>query len=79
LVPQVDPTSDVNPRFEPLPVLWYAVINDLIGGWAVSHINKPLSQQDYRKGEGEIAAFCSESVAHHIVALHNSWLNDIPR
>lgn len=27
---------------------WYPVENDLIGGWAVSSLDKPLSQHDMR-------------------------------
>lgn len=61
-------------RWEPTAVRWFAVVNDLIGGWAVSHVDKPLSQQDWEQGEGEIADFCTEAVARHIVDLHNAWV-----
>lgn len=27
---------------------WFAVVNDLIGGWCVSTLNKPLSEHDHR-------------------------------
>jgi hypothetical protein len=61
-------------RWEPTAVRWYPVVNDLVGGWAVSHVDKPLSEQDWRKGDGDIADFCSELVARHIADLHNAWV-----
>lgn len=54
--------------------MWFALPNDVIGGWSVMNCNKPLSQVDPNKPEWEVASFASEEDAKHIVILHNSWL-----
>jgi hypothetical protein len=28
--------------------MWYAQVNDLVGGWIVTDLNKPLSEHDFR-------------------------------
>lgn len=61
-------------RWKPTQARWYAVVNDLVGGWAVSTIDKPLSQLDPTASEGELADFCSEEIARHIAELHNAWV-----
>lgn len=49
---------------------WYAVVNDLIGGWDVSTHDGPASDE-----EGyEIASFTNSEAAKHIARLHNEWL-----
>lgn len=53
---------------------WYLHPNDLIGGFSINNVDKPLSQCDFRKDEGEIADFMMEEDAKHIVELHNEWL-----
>jgi hypothetical protein len=58
-------------------VKWYAVPDDLIGGWAVSHVDKPLSEQDAKAGEGEIASFMDQQAAEYIANLHNTYLKVI--
>lgn len=54
---------------------WYPVVNDLIGGWAASNVDKPLSQQDHSVGREDgqwcIAEFMDEQTARYIVDLHN--------
>lgn len=61
-------------RFNPLGLRWYVVVNDLVGGYSISHVDKPLSQQDPTKGEGEIADFITKEVAEHIARLHNGYV-----
>lgn len=48
---------------------WYALRNDVIGGWCVMPANQPPSW-----GIPEVADFVSEQVASHIADLHNEWL-----
>ncbi len=50
---------------------WYAMPNDLIGGWCVVPIQLPPSA-----GVVEIATFIDEEFARHIAALHNAWLRN---
>lgn len=50
---------------------WYAVENDLIGGWDVSTYDKPMSQHDTRAGEHSIGSFLSEAHAKLIAELLN--------
>jgi hypothetical protein len=52
---------------------WYAVPNDLIGGWDISNVNKPESQRNPYGEEFEIGSFLTEEVAQHIVDVHNTW------
>jgi hypothetical protein len=52
---------------------WYAVVNDLIGGYNVANVNKPESQTNPQNGEFEIGCFMSEGSAKHIAELHNAW------
>ncbi len=47
---------------------WYAMPNDLIGGWCIVPIRLPPSS-----GVIEIADFLDEQFARHIAALHNAW------
>lgn len=54
--------------------LWFALPNDLIGGWSVMNCNKRISQVDPDEQEWEVASFTSEEDAKHIVMLHNMWL-----
>jgi hypothetical protein len=61
-------------RFYPFNLKWYPVVNDLVGGWAVSHIDKPLSEQDPRKGEGDIADSLTKEIAEYICLLHNTHM-----
>lgn len=54
---------------------WFVHINDLIGGWSVNNVDKPISQCDASKGEWEIADFCAEEHAREIARLHNNTLD----
>lgn len=63
-------------NINPMAVPWYAVVNDVIGGWAICNVDKPCSQQSINPedGEIEIADFIQEDVARYIVRLHNERL-----
>ena len=51
---------------------WYVVENDVIGGWAISTVNLPVSGIDPRKyGVYIVGEMLSIRVAEHIVDLHN--------
>jgi hypothetical protein len=53
---------------------WYPVVDDCIGGWAVSHVDKPVSEHDHDEDECSLADFVDEGMAKHIAELHNVWL-----
>lgn len=55
-------------------IRWYAVTNDLIGGWSVATVDRPTSQMSRAEDERVIADFASERDARRIVALHNEDL-----
>jgi hypothetical protein len=61
-------------RWNPFDSVWYPVVNDLIGGWAISLWNKPMSQHNHNEGEGDIADFMMQDVAEYICNLHNKAL-----
>jgi hypothetical protein len=55
---------------------WYAIIDDLIGGWAVATIDLPTSQIERRLSEEFVVIdLClDEDVARHVAELHNARL-----
>jgi hypothetical protein len=53
---------------------WYAIVNDMIGGWAVGTVDKSTSEYDNRPGSTDgriIADFVNEEDAKEICRLHN--------
>lgn len=71
-----DPYGIVGLRGQPLidkmlASRWYAVEDDLIGGWCVMPV--PL-QPSY--GYPEVGSFLSKDIAEHITDLHNMDLHD---
>jgi hypothetical protein len=56
------------------PTPWYAVVNDLIGGWMVANVDKPAHAMDTRPGGGDfgIADFCNEADAEFIAAARTA-------
>ena len=54
---------------------WYAVPNDLIGGYSVSTVNKPDSQHNVYEGDFEVGTFMTLESAQHIAEIHNQWWN----
>ena len=49
--------------------VWYAVEDDLIGGWAVMPVPLPPSSR-----APEIAHFSTQEATEHMAELHNLWL-----
>jgi hypothetical protein len=52
---------------------WYAVVDNLIGGYAISNVNKFTADLNHLKGEYEIASFIDMATAEHLAMLHNKW------
>lgn len=48
---------------------WYAMPDDLIGGWCIMLSQDPPSRGGYGVGD-----FISEEAAKHVAQLHNTWL-----
>lgn len=66
-------TSELTAR---LRVHWYPVVDDTIGGWAISNVDLPVSELDTRGGQHfTVGDFLSEDVARHICELHNGQLH----
>lgn len=53
---------------------WYAVVDDLIGGWAVATRDCPASELVVGEGspDREVACFVREEDAREIARLHNA-------
>ncbi|HEV2928403.1 MAG TPA: hypothetical protein VGW74_06910 [Propionibacteriaceae bacterium] len=60
------------PKGEPTPGPWYAVVNDLIGGWSVMNADLPPSQADFESGQVEVACFVRREDAELIARLRNA-------
>ncbi len=58
-----------------LSMKWYAVVDDVVGGWAVATVNLPVSRF-MGNGFGRTVAdgFWEKEHADHVVELHNEWL-----
>lgn len=50
---------------------WYVVVNDLVGGWGISNVDKPYSQHNFKSGDVMLGEFISKPLAEYVVALHN--------
>jgi hypothetical protein len=61
--------TEVRLNFMEIP--WYAVENDLIGGWCIMPIDAPPSS-----GIPDIGDFLTQEIAQHVVDLHNEWLEN---
>lgn len=53
-----------------LGLRWYAMPNDLIGGWCVMPVPKPPSE-----GYPEVGSFMAQRIAEHVASLHNASLS----
>lgn len=54
-----------------LRMRWYAMPDDLIGGWCIMLTEEPPS-----KGGCGVGDFISEEAARHVVERHNLWLQE---
>lgn len=52
---------------------WYAVTDDLIGGYSIATVNKPESQIDVWREEFTVGTFMTLAAAQHIAKVHNFW------
>jgi hypothetical protein len=52
---------------------WFAVQDDLIGGFSVATVNKPESQIDVWAEEFTVGTFMTLATAQHIADVHNFW------
>jgi hypothetical protein len=61
---------------DPLQQRWYVVVNDLLGGWAVSNVDKPVHALMFPPHGEEymIADMMDQRTAQHVRDLHNAWL-----
>jgi hypothetical protein len=58
-----------------LSMKWYAVADDVVGGWAVATVNEPVSSfLGYGTGRALFEGFFDKDHADHVVELHNEWL-----
>lgn len=64
-----DPISDT----EVLNCRWYAVIDDTIGGWAISNVDQSVADLNPYEGRFELGSFLTEVEARHIADVHNDW------
>lgn len=54
-----------------MDAIWYPVVNDLIGGWCVSTVDKPLSSLEHGQGYYIVAETTTLEAAQYIACLHN--------
>jgi hypothetical protein len=52
------------------PAKWFAVQNDLVGGWMIATADKPASEH---RGEYAVADFLTREDAEFLCALRNAW------
>lgn len=81
--PTEPPTEPFEPPSGPSPsefdraaldVVWYAVPDDTVGGWAVANADRPVSAHSRATGVFAVGDFLSEPLARHVADLHNRWL-----
>lgn len=54
---------------------WFAVPDDLVGGWACATTNRPLSEIDIPGTDHRVPIECwGRATAEHVTYLHNAWL-----
>lgn len=57
-------------------IRWYPVVDDTVGGYAISNVQISVSQQDWAQGHVLIGSFLRESTATHICQIHNATLHN---
>ena len=66
------------PKFKLIDYLnqvWYANIDDCIGGWMIANVDKRASGIDVNADERVVGEFLDENTARHIADLHNKHLD----
>lgn len=56
---------------------WYVVVDNLIGGFVISNVDKTTQDMNHYEGDFEIANFMSRPSAQHMADLHNRWWHSI--
>lgn len=55
---------------------WYAVPDDLIGGWACATAPRPVSEIHQGNTDHRVPVDCwGRATAEHVASLHNAWLD----
>jgi len=57
---------------------WYVVEDDIISGYAVANVDKPLSELRYKNGEYHYIECRTKEVAEYIVEFHNKYYEQLP-
>lgn len=57
---------------------WYPVEDDVVGGYCVSNVDKPVSEQDpVSLGDTIVCwGFQNQELARHVALLHNKTLGE---
>lgn len=63
--------SEPKYTLDPMSVMWYPKINDVIGGWCITLDNKTAAFTAQAMPSDMVL---TEQLAHHIARLHNQWL-----
>lgn len=75
-------TLPINPALTAeglLGVPWFVVDDDELGGWALSNVDLPASQQDVNLGHRQLAWFVHREHAELVTTWHNDLLEEIDR
>lgn len=56
---------------------WYPVVDNLIGGWAISNVDMTTADLNPYEGKFELGSFMTEAQARHIADIHNTWYQDL--
>jgi hypothetical protein len=66
-----------------LSLHWYALPDDVVGGWCIMTANVPPSQVNWRDPTEDttyrVGSFLSKEIAEYVVSLHNSNISDLAR
>jgi hypothetical protein len=56
---------------------WYPVVDDTIGGWAISNVDETVAYLNPYEGKFEFGSFMTEAEAKHICFVHNAWWDSV--
>lgn len=62
---------------EVLNCRWYPVLDDTIGGWAISNVDQSVVDLNPCEGRFELGSFLTETEAKHICFVHNAWFEGV--